>query len=241
MKQVLISNDPHWNVIDSHMKYYRYFLLTLLVIFIDQGVKMLVHFNMDMGEVGEIRVLGDWLKIHYILNPGMAFGLRLDAAYGKLTLSLFRILATIGIAYYIKLLVDRHAHKGLIWCVALILGGAVGNVIDSTFYGVLLGNAPPSSLTPWLHGQVIDMIYVDIWAGYLPSWIPFIGGDHYSFWPIFNIADASIFIGVSIILIMQKRFFQKPVTDNEEDTSPNPSTYTSSEGLMPEGEGGSKE
>ena len=90
---------------------------------------------------------------------------------------------------------------------ALILGGAIGNVLDSTFYGILLDNAPYSSSTPWFHGQVVDMFYIDIWEGILPNWIPFLGGQYYSLWPIFNIADASIFCGVAVILIFQKKFF----------------------------------
>lgn len=192
------------------MKYYKYFLLSLGIIILDQTVKMLVYYNMELGPMGEIKVFGEWFKIHYILNPGMAFGLKWDAVYGKLVLSIFRILATFAIAYYIKILIDKQAHVGLIWCVALILGGAVGNVVDSTFYGVLLdGNLPPEAIMPWFHGQVIDMFYIDIWEGFLPDWIPLVGGDHYSFWPIFNVADASIFVGVSIILVFQKRFFRK--------------------------------
>ncbi|NJO01673.1 MAG: lipoprotein signal peptidase [Bacteroidia bacterium] len=191
------------------MKYYKYFLLTLGIIVLDQTVKLLVHFNMEMGQFGQIVVFDDWFKIHYILNPGMAFGLKLDTTYGKLVLSLFRILATLGIAYYIKVLIDKKAHPGLVWCVALILGGAIGNVIDSTFYGVFLSNAPEGSITPWFHGQVIDMFYIDIWEGELPRWIPLVGGDYYSFWPIFNIADASIFVGVTIILIFQRSFSAK--------------------------------
>lgn len=196
------------------MKYYKFFLLSLGIIFLDQAVKLWVYFNMDMGDTGEI-VIFSWFKIHYILNPGMAFGLKLDSIYGKLTLSLFRILATIGIAYYIKILVDKKAHIGLIWCVSLILGGAIGNVVDSTFYGVFLGNSPGDAITPWFHGQVIDMFYLDIWKGVLPDWIPLMGGEYYSFWPIFNVADSSIFVGVAIILVMQRKFFNKPKQETE--------------------------
>lgn len=202
-------------------KLYKYFLLSFAVILLDQAVKLLVHYNMDPGLAGEIKVLGSWLKIHYVLNPGMAFGLKLGSVYGKLILTLFRLVATVGIAYYMSLLVKRKAHTGLIWCVALILAGAVGNVVDSTFYGVFLNNAPAGSPTPWFHGQVIDMIYLDIWEGHLPKWM---GGQYYALWPIFNIADSAIFVGVAIILVMQRRFFK----DAEEASKSNDSAKDSS-------------
>lgn len=213
------------------MKFYKYFALSFFVIVLDQTIKLLVHFRMEMGPMGEITLLGDWLKIHYILNPGMAFGLKLDfMVYGKLILSLFRILATVGIAYYITLLAKQKAHSGLIFCVALILGGALGNVIDSTFYGIFIpGNLPYDAPMALFHGQVIDMIYVDIWEGQLPSWIPIIGGNSYSFWPIFNIADASIFVGVAIILIRQKAFFKPPISAADEAKASSPGTSTESE------------
>jgi signal peptidase II len=197
------------------MKYGKYFLIAFVVIFIDQASKLLVYANMEMGANGQIKLLGNWLKIHYILNPGMAFGLRIDATYGKLILTLFRIIATILIAYYIKTLVDKKKHTGFITCMALILGGALGNVIDSTFYGVFLDNAPAGSPTPWFHGQVIDMIYVDIWEGKLPDWIPLMGGEYYSFWPIFNIADSAIFMGVMVILFRNDAFFRKATPEVE--------------------------
>ena len=203
-------------------KLYKYFLLSFAVILLDQAVKLLVHYNMDPGLAGEIKVLGSWLKIHYVLNPGMAFGLKLGSVYGKLILTLFRLVATVGIAYYMSLLVKRKAHTGLIWCVALILAGAVGNVVDSTFYGVFLNNAPAGSPTPWFHGQVIDMIYLDIWEGHLPKWM---GGQYYALWPIFNIADSAIFVGVAIILVMQRRFFK----DAEEGSKSDDSTKDSPE------------
>ncbi|EAY30544.1 lipoprotein signal peptidase [Microscilla marina] len=207
-------------------KLYKYFLLSFVVILLDQAVKLLVHYNMDPGLAGEIKVLGSWLKIHYVLNPGMAFGLKLGSVYGKLILTLFRLLATVGIAYYMSLLVKRKAHTGLVWCVALILAGAVGNVVDSTFYGVFLNNAPAGSPTPWFHGQVIDMIYLDIWEGHLPQWL---GGQYYALWPIFNIADSAIFLGVAVILVMQRRFF-KDAEDKKQDNETNKDTTTPSTG-----------
>jgi signal peptidase II len=112
-----------------------------------------------------------------------------------------------AIGYYLYYLVKKKVPQGLCWSIGLILGGAVGNVVDSIFYGKFLGNAPSDAPTVWFHGQVIDMFYIDIWEGVVADWIPFFGGQHMSLWPIFNIADASIFIGVSIILIFQKSFF----------------------------------
>ncbi|HAS47650.1 MAG TPA: lipoprotein signal peptidase [Microscillaceae bacterium] len=197
-------------------KLYKFYLLSLAVIIFDQAVKLLVHYNMDLGLPGEIKIFGDWFKIHYVLNPGMAFGLKLGSSYGKLILTLFRLLATVGIAWYMSVLVKKQAHSGLVWCVALILAGAIGNVLDSTFYGVFLGNAPAGAPTSWFHGQVIDMIYLDIWEGHLPSWL---GGQYYALWPIFNIADSSIFIGVAIILIMQRRFFKEPIKEDKKEGS----------------------
>src|SRR5690554_1682646 len=200
------------------MKYLKYFGITFLVIVIDQAVKLLVHYGMDFGSAGQIKVFGDWFKLHYTLNPGMAFGMELGSEYGKLILTVFRLIAMVGIGYYLYYLAHRKAHPGLLWCVALILGGAVGNVIDSTFYGVLLDNAPYNASTPWFHGQVVDMFYIDIWEGRVADWVPIWGGKYIALWPIFNIADASIFVGVAIILIFQKRFFvEDQKTTGEED------------------------
>src|SRR4028119_904752 len=191
------------------MKYLKYYLLSLAVIIIDQAVKMLVHFNMELGSIGQIPVFGDWFKLHYTLNPGMAFGLQIGSEYGKLFLSLFRLAAMVGIGVYLWVLAKKGVHEGLLWCTALILGGAIGNVIDSTFYGVFLNNAPEGSPIAWFHGQVIDMFYLDLWEGFVPEWIPFIGGEFYSLWPIFNVADASIFVGVFLILLLQRKFFEE--------------------------------
>jgi signal peptidase II len=96
---------------------------------------------------------------------------------------------------------------GYTFCIALILGGAIGNLVDSVFYGVWLDNAPYNAPTPWFHGQVVDMFYFDIWEGYIPEWVPLWGGGYTALWPIFNVADSSIFIGVGIILLFQNRFF----------------------------------
>ena len=203
------------------MKYFKFYLLSIGIIILDHVVKLVVHFNMEPGVAGQIQVFDDWFKLHYTLNPGMAFGMEIGSEYGKLVLTIFRLIAMVGIAYYLYILAKRKVHAGLIWSVALILGGAVGNVIDSAFYGVLLDNAPYDAVSPWFHGQVIDMFYIDIWEGRVADWVPLWGGDYIALWPIFNIADASIFVGVTIILIFQKRFFKEKEEDHIDEESIN--------------------
>lgn len=185
----------------------QYFLFAFLLIGLDQASKMAVHHYMQPGFAGQLSLIGDWFKLHYVLNPGMAFGMQLTHDYGKLILSLFRLVAMAGIGWYLVHLARQGAPNGLLWAMSMILAGAVGNVIDSTFYGVLLDNAPYGSPTPWFHGQVIDMIFVDVWEGFIPDWVPLWGGQYYST-PIFNIADSCIFIGVCLILFFQRRFFR---------------------------------
>ena len=143
------------------MKVLKYFLIALAIILLDQTSKLLVHKYMYLHE--EVNVMGEWFKLHYLLNPGMAFGIRWESEFGKLILTLFRIVAMFGIGYYLHLMVKKQSHRGFLICMSLILGGAVGNVIDSTFYGVYLNNAPIGSPTPWFHGQVIDMLFFP-WA-----------------------------------------------------------------------------
>ena len=188
------------------MKAGKYLWVTLLVIVIDQASKLLVHRYMHIHE--EIDVLGGWFKLHYLLNPGMAFGIKWDNEFGKLALTIFRIGAMVGIGYYLIRMSGRKIHGGFLFCMALILGGAIGNVIDSTFYGVALNNAPLDSPTRWFHGQVIDMLYFPLFHFSWPSWMPVVGGEVFTFFsPVFNIADSSIFLGVVTILIFQRRFF----------------------------------
>lgn len=187
---------------------YKYFWLTFLLIVIDQIIKLAIYHFLKY-EGNEVPIIGDFVKLHYVLNKGMAFGITLDflpKGYSKIVLSLFRVFAMIGIGYYLTKLAKKNAHEGLLWSIAAILGGAIGNVIDSTFYGVVLHNAPYDSPTPWFHGQVIDMFFFDFYQGWIPEWVPVWGGSWYST-PIFNFADAAIFCGVMAIMIWQNTFF----------------------------------
>jgi signal peptidase II len=175
---------------------------------VDQGIKMAVHNFMDPGYYGQIELIGPYIKLHYTLNPGMAFGIQLGSDYGKLMLTSFRILAMFGIGYFLYKLTVNQSRPLLLVCTALILGGAIGNLIDSVFYGVFLNNAPLDAPMQWFHGQVIDMFFFDFWEGILPTWIPIWGGTYYST-PIFNFADAAIFCGVVTILFFQNYLFKQ--------------------------------
>jgi signal peptidase II len=166
-----------------------------------------MFYDVVPNHYGEIDLIPDFFKLHYVENKGMAFGMELGGEYGKLILTTFRLGAMVGICWYLVHLAKRNAHSGLLWSIAAVLGGAIGNVIDSTFYGVFLKNAPLGASTPWFHGQVIDMFYAYGLDGQYPDWIPFLGGE-YNTVPIFNFADACIFCGVVSILIFQRSFFE---------------------------------
>ena len=176
----------------------------------------------------EFHIAGDWFIIHFTENNGMAFGLEFAGEYGKLALSLFRIFAIGGIGWYLNHLVKNKAHVVLISSIAFIFAGALGNIIDSTFYGVIFSSSEfqLASLFPaeggyssLLHGKVVDMFYFPILKGHFPDWVPFWGGDYFTFFrPVFNIADASISIGVILILLFQGVIFKE--TDTKKDGVP---------------------
>ncbi|GAB3513713.1 lipoprotein signal peptidase [Emticicia fontis] len=196
---------------------YKFLLLTVVLILIDQGIKLWMYYDVLPNHYGEIDIIPGFFKLHYVENKGMAFGWTLAGDYGKLLLTIFRLFAMVGICWYLVHLARKNAHSGLLWSIAAVLGGAIGNVIDSTFYGVWLNNAPLDSATPWFHGQVIDMFYAYGLDGNYPDWIPFLGGQ-FNTTPIFNFADACIFCGVVSILIFQKSFFiheERPVREPE--------------------------
>ena len=190
----------------------------MAVLLIDQVSKFIVKTEMALDE--SIPVFGEWFYIHFIENPGMAFGLEFGGETGKLLLSLFRIVAVIGLSIYLAKIIREKAPGGLVVSVALILAGALGNIIDSAFYGLIFSESLPFSSVPaeflpedggyagFLHGRVVDMLYFPIIDTNLPEWVPIWGGERFQFFrPVFNVADSAITVGVVLIILNQKRFF----------------------------------
>ena len=184
--------------------------VVVAVLLIDQLSKIWVKTHMELYDMYNIT---DWFKIYFVENNGMAFGIE---AGGKLFLSIFRIIAVTFIILYMRKLVKLRYKTSFISFVALILAGAVGNIIDSIFYGVLFEASYPghvASLVPWgqgystlLHGKVVDMLYFPLFSGTFPEWMPFVGGEDFLFFRfIFNIADSAITVGVILLLLFYRK------------------------------------
>lgn len=191
-------------------------LLIVVILLIDQISKFYIKTHFVLGEAVEVF---DWFKILFVENKGMAWGAQIPGEYGKLILTSFRLVAIVAIGYWLWDSVRKNASKVLIAAIALIFAGAMGNIIDSVFYGVVFDSSLHQVATflpenggysSWFHGNVVDMFYFPLWQGYLPEWLPFWGGEHFTFFePVFNVADTAISVGVGLLIVFHKKAFPK--------------------------------
>ncbi len=190
--------------------------IIILILLIDQISKVYIKTHFMLGE--EIRVF-DWFRILFVENEGMAWGAKIPGTYGKLILTLFRIVAIGGIGYWLWDSIRNQAPRILIISIAFIFAGAMGNIIDSVFYGIIFDDSYRQVATLFpeaggygtlFHGKVVDMLYFPLYGGKLPEWIPFWGGEYFTFFdPVFNVADSAISVGVGLLLLFNKKAFPK--------------------------------
>ena len=194
------------------------FFIIITVLLVDQISKIYIKTNFLYGE--EV-VVFDWFRIHFIENNGMAWGAEFGGKAGKLFLTIFRLFAIAGIGFWLYTSIKKNANSILIVAISLIFAGAMGNIIDSVFYCILFDGSLGQTSTLFasesyasvFHGNVVDMLYFPLFKGYFPEWIPFIGGNYFSFFdPVFNVADMAISTGVGLLLVFNKKIFPKPTT-----------------------------
>ena len=206
-------------------------LLIVIILLIDQISKIYIKTHLVLNE----RAFDyNWFQIVFVENEGMAWGTKgsdfisfISDRTAKLFLTIFRIIAVIGISYWLVTSIKKKGSKILIVAIALIFAGALGNIIDSVFYGVLFNDSysqvatflpPEGGYDTIFHGKVVDMLHFPMWKGFLPEWIPFIGGDYFTFFePVFNVADMAISTGIGMLIVFNKRAFgeKKELAENE--------------------------
>lgn len=218
------------------------FFIVLLILLADQALKVYIKTTFRLQD--SVDVFGDWFKLYFVENPGMAYGWKFGGEWGKVALTLLRIGAVIFGTWYIGKILKEKKHSGFIFCAAMIYAGAIGNLIDSCFYGMIfdkgmlfdpsigdyrsyngLAHFSSEGYSSFLHGNVVDMLYFPLISGHFPDWLPIWGGEDFEFFrPVFNIADAAISVGIITILVFQKRFFppeEKSAETTVETQSPN--------------------
>ena len=208
---------------DKFMSLKKAGIIIILILLVDQISKIYIKTNFALGE--EIEVF-DWFRILFVENEGMAWGTKIPGEYGKLALTLFRLAAIVGIGYWLWDSIRKNGSRLLIVAIAMIFAGAFGNIIDSVFYGIIFNDSygQVASFLPesggyatLFHGKVVDMLYFPLWKGYLPGWIPFWGGEYFTFFePVFNIADSAISVGVALLLVFNKKAFPKKEEEEKE-------------------------
>jgi signal peptidase II len=191
-------------------------LFILMILLVDQVLKIWVKTHMEIGQ--EIHLFGNWGILHFIENNGMAFGMEMGGKPGKFILSLFRVIAIFGIGWFLSSLINKKASLGLILAISAIMAGAIGNIIDSAFYGIIFSESfnqpavlfpPEGGYSSFLHGKVVDMFYFPVINTHWPQWSPIKPGESFVFFrPVFNIADSAITCGVISIILFHKKMFR---------------------------------
>lgn len=195
-------------------------VIIFLILLVDQISKIYVKTHFSLGD--SVKVF-DWFQVLFVENEGMAWGAKIPGEYGKLFLTIFRLIAIVGIGYWLWDSVRKNMSRVLIISIALIFAGAFGNIIDSVIYGLIFNDSHHQVAVMFpseggygslFYGKVVDMLYFPLWKGYLPEWLPFWGGKFFTFFdPVFNIADMSISTGVGLLIAFNKKAFPKNPTE----------------------------